>query len=129
MRSGGIWHPRLSQLVTAVGHGELIVVADAGLPVPPGVEPIDLLWRRGEPPLLPVVEALLAECVVEAATVADELVDVDMSAGLTRLLGGIPVGTVPHEHLKRLTGSARAIVRTGEAIPYANVVLRAGVGF
>jgi len=129
MRIDGIWHPRLAQLVTAIGHGELIVVADAGLPVPPGVEPIDLLWRRGEPPLLPVVEALLAECVVEAATVAHELVDVELSAGLTHLLGRIPTWTVSHEHLKHLTASARAIVRTGEAVPYANVVLRAGVGF
>jgi len=129
MRTDGIWHPRLSQFITAIGHGELIAVADAGLPVPPGVESIDLLWRRGEPGLLPVVEALLAECAVEAATIADELVDADISSGLTRLLDRIPTEAVSHKHLKRLTAFARVIVRTGEATPYANVVLRAGVVF
>ncbi len=129
MRVDGIWHPRLSQLITAVGHGDLIVVADAGLPVPPGVESIDLLWRRGEPRLLPVVESLLAECAVEAAFVAAELVDPAVVAGLTDVLGQVPTEAVSHEHLKRLTASARAIVRTGEATSYANVVLRAGVVF
>ena len=129
MRATGIWHPRLTQIITALGHGDLLVVADAGLPVPPGVESIDLLWRRGEPHLVPVVETLLAECAVEAAVVALELVEPVVVADLTAVLGQIPTEAVSHEHLKRLTASARAIVRTGEATPYANVVFRAAAVF
>ncbi len=39
------------------------------------------------------------------------------------------LGLVPHERLKGLAGGARLVVRTGEASPYANVLLRCGVFF
>ncbi|MFC5664420.1 D-ribose pyranase [Kitasatospora misakiensis] len=133
MRTDGLWHPRLLQLISSLGHGDLLVVADPGLPVPPGVESIDLVWRRGDPPFLPVLAAVLDELEVEHADLAEELTDPVLLAGLDSrfeqhgLTGA--VGRLPHERLKELTRSARVIVRTGEATPYANVVLRAGVPF
>ncbi|BFV60780.1 D-ribose pyranase [Kitasatospora sp. CMC57] len=133
MRTDGLWHPRLLQLISSLGHGDLLVVADPGLPVPPGVESIDLVWRRGDPPFLQVLEAVLDELVVEHADLAEELTDPALLAGLDSRFEqhGLTdqVGRLPHERLKELTRSARAVVRTGEATPYANVVLRAGVPF
>ncbi|MCW3819045.1 D-ribose pyranase [Micromonospora sp. DR5-3] len=123
MRFDGLWHPRLLAVLAQAGHGDRIVIADAGLPVPAGVETIDLLWRRGEPPFLAVLRAVLDECVVERATVAVE------SDGSWDVLRDIPTDIVPHDELKRLTQHARVVVRTGEATPYANVVLHAGVAF
>jgi D-ribose pyranase len=41
----------------------------------------------------------------------------------------IAIETVSHEALKTMTQSARAVVRTGEFTPYANVVLASGVVF
>lgn len=119
MRPDGLWHPRLLHLLAAAGHTDLIVVADPGLPVPPGVETVDLVWRRGEPPLVPLVEAIRAELVVEHLFVADEAPETFFPEA----------ERIPHEQLKHLTRQARVIVRTGEATPYANVVLRAGVPF
>ncbi|ASW55526.1 D-ribose pyranase [Plantactinospora sp. KBS50] len=129
MRQAGLWHPRLAHLVTGLGHGESIVVADPGLPVPGDVETVDLVYTRGEPGLLSVLRPILAELVVETATVAEELTDPRLAGELTGALGDIPVTRVSHERLKALTGGARAAVRTGEATPYANVILRAGVPF
>lgn len=129
MRADGLWHPRLLQILTGLGHTDMIVVADAGLPVPPGVEPIDLLWRRGEPGFLPIVRMLLAEAVFESATRAVELTDRPTLDGLSSALADIPVATMPHAELKRCGAGARAIVRTGEATPYANLILHAGVPF
>ncbi|TDD73532.1 D-ribose pyranase [Actinomadura rubrisoli] len=129
MRPGGLWHPRLLEILTAAGHTDLVVVADPGLPVPRGVETVDLVWRRGEPGLLPVLRAVLDEFVVEAAVIAEEAADPGLLAGLDRALAAAPVSRVPHERLKRMVAQARAVVRTGEATPYANVVLRAGVPF
>ncbi|WP_433512469.1 RbsD/FucU domain-containing protein [Nonomuraea sp. CA-143628] len=123
MRHDGLWHPRLLQILAAAGHTDLIVVADPGLPVPPGVETVDLVWRRGEPAFLPVLEAVLGELVVETAYVAEESPPGFLDGVLTR------TERIPHTHLKQLTGRARAVVRTGEATPYANVVLQAGVPF
>jgi D-ribose pyranase len=127
MRDTGLWHPRLAALVAGMGHTDTIVVADAGLPVPPGVEVVQLAVTRGVPPFLAVLDAVAGELVVEAATVAEELTDRATRAGVERL--GVPVEAVAHEELKRRSGGARAVVRTGEATPYANVILRAGVPF
>ncbi|MFI6519476.1 D-ribose pyranase [Spirillospora sp. NPDC050679] len=129
MRADGLWHPRLLQVLAAAGHTDLIVVADPGLPVPPGVETVDLVWRRGEPPFLPVLAAVLEELVAEAATIAEEAADPGLLTGLAQVLGPLVPDRVPHERLKQMTARARVVVRTGETTPYANVVLRAGVPF
>ena len=44
-------------------------------------------------------------------------------------LGDTPISLLSHEQFKAATRGARAIVRTGEFSPYANVILRAGVVF
>jgi len=44
-------------------------------------------------------------------------------------LAGVPITTVTHDVFKQRCGAARAIVRTGECTPYANVMLFAGVTF
>ncbi|MFI7430816.1 D-ribose pyranase [Micromonospora sp. NPDC049836] len=129
MRDTGLWHPRLAALVAGMGHTDTIVVADAGLPVPPGVEIVHLGVARGIPTLLPVLAAITADLVVEEATVAWELTDPGILAGLHTGLAGIPVKTTSHDDLKAACRSACAVVRTGEATPYANVILRAGVPF
>jgi D-ribose pyranase len=128
MRSDGIWNPRLIEVIAALGHTETLVLADAGLPVPPGVECIDLIWSRGEPGLAPVLGAVLQELCVEGATVAAELGG-PAWAQLQRELADVPVTRVPHAELKSAVGDARAVVRTGETTPFANVILCAGVVF
>ena len=129
MRHSGLWHPRISALVTAMGHGETLVVADPGLPVPPGVEVIDLVFARGEPGFMAVLRPILAELVVEAATLAEELADAKLIEDVRTHLGDVQLDWVTHAQLKAATASARAVVRTGEDTPYANIVLRAGVPF
>lgn len=129
MRADGLWHPRLAAVVAAIGHTERIVVADPGLPVPAGVEQIDLVWNRNQPQFLPVLAAVVDELVVEGASWAAEAKDSDLLAGLTTLFSGVPTEQIPHEQLKIRTATARAVVRTGEATPYANVIITAGVPF
>ncbi|HTF09365.1 MAG TPA: D-ribose pyranase [Asanoa sp.] len=127
MRDTGLWHPRLAALVAGLGHTETVVVADAALPVPPGVEVVQLAVTRGVPPFLPVLEAIAGDLVLEAATVATELIDRSVLEGIRRL--DVPTQAVGHEEFKQRCRDARAVVRTGEATPYANVILRAGVPF
>ncbi len=138
MKRGALLNPDLSRVVASLGHGDLIVIADAGLPIPSGVERIDLAFTPGKPPLLDVLEAVLAEMEVERATIAAETRTASpadfrqlLEARLLALPGvrerGLEI--VTHEELKRLTRSARAVVRTGEFTPYANVILHSGVVF
>src|SRR5690606_41391189 len=66
-------NPALSRVISETGHTDLIVVTDAGLPIPPGSERIDLAYRPGAPAVLDVLDTVLAELVVEGATVAAEV--------------------------------------------------------
>jgi D-ribose pyranase len=131
MKRTALLHAELSALIASLGHGELVVIADAGLPVPRGVQRIDLAVTANVPRMTNVLAAVLQEMAVEGATLADELPA--RNAGVHRqvvaLLGGVPIDSVPHEAFKALTAQARAVVRTGEFTPYANVILRAGVVF
>lgn len=129
MRKDGLWHPRLAALITGLGHTDTLVIADPGLPVPRGVETIDLVWAWQQPRFLPVLQAVLGELIVEAAMVANELVEPELLAGIEERLAGIPLTRIPHEQLKESVRLARAVVRTGEVTPYSNVVLTAGVVF
>lgn len=134
MRSNdGIIHPQLSRIVSEFGHLDALVIADAGLPIPLGVERVDLAYRPGSPSFLDVLDLILAEFVVERAVIATEAVDTSphfVTAVEERLLAaGVEVEQVAHTELKALTHSARAIVRTGEYTPLSNVILYAGAPF
>lgn len=131
MKKTTLLNQALSEVVAGMGHGDLLVIGDYGLPCPKGVRRIDLALRPGIPGFLDVLETVLAELQVEAAVVAAETADRNppVAEGLSRLLGSTPVTTVSHEELKRISAGAVALVRTGECSPYANVILRAGVTF
>jgi D-ribose pyranase len=131
MKDRGILNPQLSGLVAEMGHGDLLCIADAGLPVPLEVERVDLAFAPGRPGFIEVVEAVLTEMRVEAYVLAEEskehcphLVD-----ALAQALPEAEVMWVDHEELKRRTAGARGVVRTGEFTPYANVLLQSGVDF
>lgn len=131
MKKTGLLHGELSHLVATLGHGDLVVVGDAGLPVPPGVRCIDLAVSPGVPGFQPVLLALLGEMQVERACLAVELAARDPAAAeaLKSLLPQAQWSSLPHADFKQATRAARAIVRTGEFTPYMNLLLFAGVVF
>lgn len=127
MKRTPLLHAELSGLIAAMGHGDLLVIGDAGLPVPPGVRCIDLAVTRGVPGFFDALDAVLAELVVERSAWAREASGDLAQALQTRALG--QGAAVSHEDFKVMTRQARAIVRTGEFTPYANVCLWSGVAF
>jgi D-ribose pyranase len=110
---------------------DTLVVADAGLPIPPETQRIDLALTEGMPPFLDTLRTVLTEMEVEKAIVADEMLEVSPTVyqAIEALLGDIPIDVVTHLILKEMTRSARAVIRTGEFTPYANIILVAGVVF
>ena len=131
MKHGLLLHAELSQVVAAMGHGDMLVLGDAGLPIPGGPTRIDLAVSPGTPGMAEVLRAVLSELAVESSIIASEALAASggelppWCAGQLR----IPPHTVSHEAFKQLCKTARAIVRTGECTPYANVILVAGVTF
>ncbi|MFI2034102.1 D-ribose pyranase [Streptomyces bottropensis] len=129
MKRAGILNRHLAGALAELGHGHGVLVCDAGMPVPEGPRVVDLAFRAGVPSFAEVLDGLLDELVVEGATAAREVRVAN--PGATALLEGrFPdLELVSHEKLKELSAGARLIVRTGEARPYANVLLRCGVFF
>ncbi|MFF5535392.1 D-ribose pyranase [Streptomyces cinerochromogenes] len=129
MKKTGILNRHLAGALAELGHGHGVLVCDAGMPIPDGPRVVDLAFRAGVPSFAEVLDGLLAELVVEGATAAEEVRAANpAAAGL--LADRFPeLALVPHERLKELSAGARLVVRTGEARPYANVLLRCGVFF
>jgi len=127
----GILNQPISSVVAGMGHMDTLVIADAGLPIPPGTQRIDLALTEGIPTFLDTLDAVLAEMHVERAIVAEEMLEVspELYSAVKDLLDEVPIETVTHLILKEQTRSARAVIRTGEFTPYANVILVAGVVF
>ena len=132
MRRHGLLHAELNRIIAALGHTDTIVIADVGLPVPAGVPCIDLALVAGSPRFAEVFDAIYRELAVERATVASEIHARNPSmVALTERLraNGLAVDELTHADFKRACADARAVVRTGETSPYANVILHAGVTF
>lgn len=131
MKKIGIINSELSGLISELGHTDTIVIADSGLPIPPGVKRIDLALRRGVPGYLQTLETILEEMQVERYTVADEMKNKnpELFEQSKQMLDGAEADSVNHEQFKALTRQAKAVIRTGECSAYANVILHAGVTF
>jgi len=131
MKKTPLLHADLSRTIARLGHGDMVVIADAGLPVPEGTPCIDLAVTRGVPAFTQVLAAVLSEMQVERIVVARELRarSAAMYEHIAAAFPGMKAEEISHEELKALTRHARAVVRTGEFTPYANLVLVAGVVF
>ena len=131
MKLGGVLNHRLSMVIAKMGHTDGLTIADAGLPVPLGVERIDLAVSPGVPSFAQVLAAVASELKIEEIVIAKEAFDrnPDLLPTLERCFPKVPVSAVPHEDFKARTRETRAVVRTGECTPYANCILRSGVIF
>ncbi|HUA77947.1 MAG TPA: D-ribose pyranase [Acetobacteraceae bacterium] len=132
MKKCGHLNREVSRVLARMGHTDSLMIADCGLPVPDGVECIDLSISLGEPSFLRVLETVLADFKAERAVFAAEAKEHNpaVAARASRLADDrVHLDFVTHETLKQLTRHARAVIRTGEATPYANVLLYSAVIF
>ena len=72
MKHSGVLHPELLDVIASAGHGDIVVLTDAGLRVPEGKRRIDLALCCGSPSIVETVRAVASELVIEAAVVASE---------------------------------------------------------
>ncbi|WP_434668273.1 D-ribose pyranase [Aeromonas sp. NJAU223] len=139
MKRGKLLNAPLSALVAQMGHTDEITVCDAGLPIPAGPERIDLALMAGIPSLDTVLGALLTDLVVEKVIMASEIKLTSPATHQALLLQieqhanaqGKPIAIeyCLHEAFKTRSRQSKAVVRSGEVTPYANLILCAGVAF
>ncbi|MBD7965089.1 D-ribose pyranase [Fictibacillus norfolkensis] len=131
MKRHGILNSHISKVLSDLGHTDLIVIADAGLPIPSDVPRIDLALTLGVPSFTDVVSAVSNDMVVEQVILASEIKEKNEKT-LTFMNETFPESEqkfVSHEAFKQLSKQAKVVIRTGEVTPYANCILQAGVIF
>lgn len=128
MKKTTLINSEVSYAIARLGHMDMLVIADAGLPIPAETQRIDLALTRGIPTFLDTLRVVLEEMHVEKALVSEDVktVSPQIYAAICAQLGNIPVEAIPHKDFKLQTASAKAVIRTGEFTPFANVILVAG---
>lgn len=139
MKRGVLLNSEISYVISKLGHTDTLTIGDCGLPVPEGVQRIDLAVVKGLPEFMPVLEAILEEQEIEGVILAEEIKTanpklLDEILSLIKKTGEkegktIAVDYVPHEEFKKKTCESKAVIRTGEYKAYANIILVSSVTF
>ncbi|AGY81924.1 MULTISPECIES: D-ribose pyranase [Carnobacterium] len=132
MKKHGILNSEIAKVLTDLGHTDKIAIGDAGLPVPDGVKKIDLALTLSEPAFISVLQVVLSDMKVEAVVLAEEIKEQNagqLAAVKAELTENERISYVSHEEFKEQLKDVKAVIRTGEATPYSNIILQSGVLF
>lgn len=129
MLRAGILNPHVNSLLARVRHTNTLVIADRGFPFWPGIETVDLSLIDDVPTVLQVLAAIRPNFVIGRAWMAEEFRQQNSPEVQSRFadaLQGIAVSYEPHADFKRRVPQAIGLIRTGDTIQYANVILESG---
>jgi D-ribose pyranase len=131
VKKTGVLNQEISQLIARMGHLDKVTICDAGLPIPDNIWRIDLAVTPGIPGFVDVTKTVAMELKVQQIILAEELKDKNpkLTETIKDLFKDAEVVYVEHDQFKRISSESRAIIRTGECTPYANVILVSGVTF
>ncbi len=129
MVANGILNPHVLSLLARVRHTNSLVVADRGFPFWPGVETIDLSLVDGVPTVWQVLAAVRRNFAVAEAWMAEEFIRANppsVRRSFATALKGAKLGHEPHVAFKRRVSGVIGLIRTGDTVQYANVILVSG---
>lgn len=128
MKKQGILHPVLNRVLAETGHTDMLTICDRGFPVPMGIERIDLALTDNIPTVLDVLRAIDKEFMMDCIIVAEEMLAAspERFATLQREFPKLRIESIPHVRFKELGCESRAVIRTGDATPYANMIIVSG---
>ena len=131
MKKQGIINAQLAGCIAALGHKDMFMIADAGMPIPKETPIIDLALTFGVPSFQQVMDAVLKEVCVEDYTIAEEIepYNQNLLSYIENRLPGIQGKRIPHDELKKQMVNLKFVIRTGEDTPYPNIILTAGCAF
>lgn len=140
MKKGVLLNSEISYAISKLGHGDSIVIGDSGLPIPSSCLRIDLAVSNGIPSFVDVLDAVLTEQRIEEVVIARETREVNPSIyqsildRITKIEKAdnykIKLTEVNnHDEFKQLSKDSKAVIRTGECTPFANILLISGVVF
>ena len=133
MKKAGILNSDISRVLSYMGHTDRIAIGDCGLPIPDEVERIDLALKFGVPSFMETLATVAGDMKIEKIILAEEIKQQNpkVLGEIEALFAGQNIETqfVSHAELKALTHDCKAVIRTGETTPYANIILQSGCIF
>ena len=125
MKKTKMINSELSYVISQMGHTNSLTIGDCGLPIPNETKRIDLALTHNVPTFIQTLDVVLEELCVEEAIIASEINEKNPQVyeAIKKRI------EVSHEEFKVLTKDSKAVVRTGEYSPYANIILKSGVVF
>ena len=133
MKRHGIFNSDISRVLSYMGHTDCICIGDCGLPIPDETERIDLAVKFGVPTFMDVLKEVGNDMKIEKIVLAEEIKEHNpqVLAEITEYFKGqdVEVEYVSHVGLKQMTRECKAVIRTGETTPYANIILQSGCIF
>ncbi|MCK9171108.1 MAG: D-ribose pyranase [Treponema sp.] len=131
MKKNGILNSDISRILSYMRHTDTLCIGDCGLPCPDETELIDISLKLGTPSFLDVLKVVLSDMKIEKITLAEEIKEKNPSVlkGILEAAGNVKIDFVPHEDLKHELKGCKAVIRTGETTPYANIILQSACIF
>ena len=130
MKLGRILNKKLNTAISDMGHGDILIICNAGFPIPTDEQRIDLALEKDVPTIERVLELVLSDFCYEKVLVAEELKAFNrpLYDEVERICARCPVFTLPYpEFMASLPRAAKYIVRTGAFNPYGNIALTSAV--
>lgn len=129
MLKAGILNPQLLSLLARVRHTNTLVIADRGFPFWPTIETVDISLVDGVPTVLQVLAAVRQNYVIAQVHMAEEFLRANSPAtrkAFDRAFEGVTVTHEPHVEFKKRVPHAIGLIRTGDTVQYANMILTSG---
>jgi len=126
MLRSGILNPHINSLLARVRHTNTLVIADRGFPYWPQIETVDISLVDDVPRVLDVLQAIRENFVIGQVWMASEFWRNNDDSTIDVLEGalvGIELEREPHTEFKKRVPQAIGLIRTGDTIPYANMIL------
>jgi D-ribose pyranase len=125
----GILNPQILSLLAHVRHTNALVISDRGFPFWPYIETIDISLVDGIPTVLEVFNAIKDNFETNEIYMAKEFQKANSPDTCRKFFdaaGDIPLNFEPHADFKKRVPNAIGLIRTGDTIQYANMILISG---
>ncbi len=131
MFTGEILNRALLQAISVMGHRDILMVVDAGFPVPDsGCRIVDLAIKPNLPDIETTIKLITNNMIYEECLVGQEQHDFNppLYNKIAVVVNRCPITLVPHDEIMfGYSKKAKVIVRTGAFDPWGNIVFISGV--
>ncbi|MBU3114401.1 D-ribose pyranase [Clostridium lacusfryxellense] len=131
MKKTALLNSQICEVISKMGHKDMLAIGDCGLPIPDNTRRIDIALIKNIPGFIDTLKSVLTELQIEEVILAKETFDNshDVYTEIKKLVGDVKISFISHEELKSELKQCKAVIRTGEQTAYANVILKSGVVF